>query len=259
MGISQWTRSSQPPELELQQKDNLCGPFHAARVLRDAGVTAWEGQELDQDLVALHAGTGLPRLECEPEVPPGAASRQDYRHELALVEPARAGTPTAGLVRAIEELSEGRLACVPLTGEWTAENVTGLMRAAPPLAARLIANVRTGRFWGSRPPAETLIAVLSGALVQEPPPADWDAGHFVELEALIGGAAGSLVLVRDSYPSLGWMGRHLQPPGVVADALMRGDGKRGGVLVVVGSELAPAVERLAGELSLQRTIWGNKS
>jgi hypothetical protein len=43
-----------------QQKDDLCGPFWAARVLRDAGIETWDGEDLDDDLVALRAGTLLP-------------------------------------------------------------------------------------------------------------------------------------------------------------------------------------------------------
>ena len=40
----------------------------------------------------------------------------------------------------------------------------------------------------------------------DPPPADWDTGHFVELAQLLRGRRGALVLVRDSYPTLGWAG-----------------------------------------------------
>jgi hypothetical protein len=53
-----------------QQKDNLCGPFWAARVLVDAGFTDWSGEPIDEDLIATRAGSTLPPASGEPSVPP---------------------------------------------------------------------------------------------------------------------------------------------------------------------------------------------
>src|SRR5438045_9145089 len=97
----------------LQQKDNLCGPFHAARVLREAGIVRWDDEELDQDLIALNSGTLLPETEQGPQVPPGAVNFRDYRFELPRAAPAEAGTSAAGLAQAIEEPAAGALRCVP--------------------------------------------------------------------------------------------------------------------------------------------------
>lgn len=240
-------------EHEPQQKDDLCGPFHAARVLRDHGVTEFRGEPVDQDLVALQAGTALPASAVDGEVPPGAASRRDYRYELLRADPVKAGTSARALSCAIEEMSGGRLVCVPLSGRWSAQMVEGVLG----LEARLIANVRTGLFWGSRPPLEALLEVLDGNEVSDPPPADWDVGHFVELVALVRGRRGALVVVRDSYPTLGFEGAHLQPAAAVAAALHRGDGRGGGVLAVVTPDEAQPVKRLASELGLETLIWDN--
>jgi hypothetical protein len=239
-------------ETEPQQRDHLCGPFHGARVLRDCGVAEFEGELLDQDLVALHAGTTLP-VSATDEVPPGAVSRRDYRYELPCVERDQAGTSAPGLAAAIEKLSGGLLVCVPLSGQWTAASVQGVMD----LDARLLANLRTGWLWGSCPPQEALLAVLDGVSVADAPPPEWDVGHFVELVTLLRGRGGSLVLVRDSYPSLGWGGVHLQPPAAIAAALMRDDGREGGVLAVVGPEAAAGVKGLASELGLMTEMWEN--
>lgn len=245
------------PPTDAQQKDNLCGPFHAARLLVDIGVTEWEGERLDQDLVALHAGTSLPEVEVGPQVPPGANNLRDYRFELPRVAQARSGTSARGLAAAIERLSGGRLVCVPLSGEWTATAVERLLTGVGGSGTHLIANLRSGRLWGSCPPLEALLAVLDGEEDQEPPAADWDVGHFVELIQLLRGRRGGLVLVRDSYPSLGWAGVHLQPPAALAAALMRGDGREGGVLAVGAPERAGAVEELACQLGLDAKIWDN--
>lgn len=240
---------------ERQQKDYLCGPYHAARVLREAGVAAWQGDPLDQDLVALHAGTSLPDGDGASEVPPRAVSRHDYRCSLPRVEPSRAGTPAPGLAAAVEKLSGGELACLPVSGEWSATIVEELVSGVSEV--RLIANLRTGRLWGSRPPIESLLAALEGCEVPEAPAPDWDVGHYVELLQLLRGRRGSLVLVRDSYPELGWGGVHAQPPGALAAALMRGDGREGGVLAVGRPERVSSVADLLRELGLQARIWDN--
>jgi hypothetical protein len=247
---------SSPAAAAEQQKDNLCGPFWAARFLRDAGVVEWEGRPVDEDLVALRAGSALPDAPPEKSVPPGAASKADYAVELPIVPADRAGTAAGALAGAIEAVSGGALRCVPLRGQWTAERVEQLVDRGHGLGARLLANLRTGLLWGSRPPVESLLAELSGRTVPAPA-ADWDCGHFCELGLLVRGPAGSLVVVRDSYPSFGWNGTHLQPPRVVAEALERGDGREGGVLAVVAADGAAALEALGRALGLEIAVWDN--
>ena len=157
---------------ERQQMDNLCGCFWATLALRAAGIDA------DQDGVAVAAGAILPGGDPQTHVAPGATPRNDYRVELPVDStPGVAGTAAPGVARAIENLSQGALAAIPVAGPWTADTVRALMDAAH--GATLIANVRTGRFWGSHVPPGTVLAHLRGEDV-EPPAADWDVGHFVE-------------------------------------------------------------------------------
>jgi hypothetical protein len=239
-----------------QQKDNLCGPFWAARVLNEAGFSVWDGEVIDEDVIALRAGTLLPVAHTGADVPPGAATDATYRYALPAAPVERSGTSAAGLIVAIEAASGGALRCVPLRGAWSVEGVEQLLDDAREIGARLIANVRTGRLWGSRPPVDTLLAELEGKPVQDPA-AEWDVGHFVELEMLIRGPVGSLVVVNDSYPTLGWDGRHLQPPRAVVDSLLRGDGREGGVLVVVPPSRVDAVSALAARIGLEVGVWNN--
>lgn len=228
-----------------QQKDNLCGPFCAARIL---GV--------DQDLVAMKAGTTLPESGAGPSVPPGAESWTDYAGVLPTAREPASGTSAAGLARAIESLSAGSLRCVPIRGSWTADRVAQLVDRATPQGTRLIANLRTGKLWGSHPSAEQLLAELRGDVVAGPPP-EWDVGHFVELKVLVRVTGGSLIVVHDTYPTLGLDGYHLQPPRAVADALRRDDGREGGVLAVVQRGKAADVEALVGGIGLDVGLWNN--
>lgn len=239
-----------------QQKDNLCGPFQAARVLWEAGVTEFNGDLVDQDLVASRADTVLPSRQLRPPGPPGAVSWHEYRYQLGLVEPADAGTQPAPLARAIEEISHGRLVCSPLTAAWDGSVVERLVADAPD-GVHLIANLRTGPLWGSRPPLDAVLAHLDGHDVPDPPAPDWDVGHFVQLARLVRGRGGALVVVHDTYPSLGWGGHHVQPPDAVARALIRDDGRGGGVLAVGAPSGADAVRALAGELGCELEFWTN--
>jgi hypothetical protein len=219
-------------------------------------VAEWDGEPVDEDLLALRAGTALPEPD-RSSVPPGAESRTAYRFDLPRAVPAEAGTAADSLAAAIEAAAAGALRCVPLRGAWTELRVEGLLEGTSRLrGARLLANVRTGAFWGSRPPLDLLLGELVGRRGPDPPP-DWDVGHFCELELLLRGSGGSLVLVHDSYPSFGCAGRHLQPPRAVAAALRRGDGREGGVLAVAAPELVAALESLAGELGLELGFWDN--
>ena len=135
---------------------------------------------------------------------------------------------------------------------WDSGAVVRLVSFALERGARLIANLRTGRLWGTRPPLELLLAELEGEEMAGPP-AEWDVGHYVGLGALLGGGRGSLVLVHDSYPSLGWDGVHLQPPRALAAALRRDDGREGGVLCVLAAERAGDVDALGFDVE----FWDN--
>ena len=228
-------------ETAIPQKDQLCGPFWGALVLAAAGRPA------DQDEVALEAGTTLAEGDPAQWLPPGASPRTDYGLSLPVSpDEGAAGTSAPGLARGIERLSEGALRVVPVAGPWTAETVVALVEisASETPGCTLVANLRTGRLWGSRPPARLLFDHLLGLPVEAPAP-DWDCGHFVAITASLSGPGGSLIAVRDTYARFGWGGYHLQPAAAVAAALERGDGHEGGVLCVCEASGAAA---LAGKL-----------
>jgi hypothetical protein len=242
-------------ERAMPQKDQLCGPFWGALTLSAAGHAA------SQEEVALRAGTALAEGDPAGWLPPGAAPRTDYAATIPVApNEASAGTSAKGVARGIEELSGGTLAVVPVAGPWSAASVVSLVESTAARAPEcaLIANLRTGRLWGSRPPVRLLLDYLLGRPVVAPPP-DWDCGHFLTIAACVGGPGGALVVLRDTYPQLGWGGYHLQPAGAVAAALERGDGLEGGVLCACD---APAAEALAGrlqEVGFELRHWDNGS
>jgi hypothetical protein len=235
---------------ERQQMDNLCGCFWASLALRAAGFDA------DQEAVALEAGAILPGGDPQTHVAPGATPRNDYRVELPLAaDPETAGTAAPALAAAIRGISGGTLEAIEVAGPWSAETVATLLDVAGP-AAILIANLRTGPLWGSRPDPAVVLDHLAGG-DPDPPAADWDVGHFVELATLVRGPGGALVVVRDTYQELGLAGHHVQPPERVAAALRRDDGRAGGIIAVCAGEAAGGLRDRLRAAGLELGGWDN--
>ena len=240
---------------EIPQKDQLCGAFWGALALTAAG------HSVDQDEVALRAGTSLAEGDPVDWLPPGASPRIDYRLSLPVaVDEVSSGTSEPGLARSIEELSSGTLAIVPVAGPWTAATVISLVEivAAEAPESTLVANLRTGRLWSSRPPAGLLLDYLLGRPVEAPVP-EWDCGHFLSMVAAIRGLGGTLIVIRDTYPQLGWGGHHLQPAEAVAAALERGDGHEGGVLCICEALARGKLTGRLEEAGYELRHWDNGS
>jgi hypothetical protein len=244
---------------ELPQKDNLCACFWGAIALRAAGVVEVDGAPVDEDRVAVEAGTLLPQGDPTTFVPPGESSRQDYRLSLPVApDPETGGTAAPALARAVERLGDGRLAVVPVAGPWTGNSVAALIEtvAGASPTTTLVANVDTGRLWGTRPHPSSLVAYLTEQET-EAPPSDWGTGHYLNLAAALRAGSRALVVVRDSYRSLGWEGYHLQPAEALARALERGEGRQGGVLCVSPSSAEAALRLRLADGGYDLRHWDN--
>jgi len=244
-------------ERELPQRDDLCGAFCGALALRAGGVERAAGEPLDQDAVALAAGSVI--ASTHGSLPHGERGRRDYRLRIPVIDdPTISGTTAAGVQRAIEQLAGGALLALPFAGPWGPDTLDGLftLLGAHERPASLIANLATHHLWGSRASVTELLDYLyEGRL--EGPPADWRVGHFVCIVGRISGPAGNLYALADTYPSLGDHGVHLQPRERLAAALERRDMPEGGVLAVVDVEDAASTRAGAGRLGLREAIWDN--
>jgi uncharacterized protein DUF6885 len=244
---------------ELPQKNELCGAFWATLALRAAGITT-AGEPIDQDAVGQAADSVLSATPSD-DLPPGEAGRTDYRLSFPTVEDsALSGTSVAGLVRAVDSLSSGSLAVLPVAGPWTPESVAAVVDAAATCKRPCtpIANLATRHLWGSRTSVTTLLGYLISGDPDLGPEPDWDVGHFVGLLGAVRGPRGTLVIVADTYRSLGWDGIHLQPLPRMADALARkGSGRPSGVLLVASSDDAPEIEQHVRAAGLDIGLWDN--
>jgi Family of unknown function (DUF6885) len=244
---------------ELPQRDDLCGAFCASLALRAA--CSQGDVQLDQDAVALAAGSVVSAVPDPSILPFGEPGRRDYRLRLPLVEDgATSGTTAAGLIEAIERLSGERVVAIPYQGPWTVATLAGLfdLAAALPRPAALVANLATHHLWGSHPRADRLLGYLLDGDPGGPAP-DWKVGHFVCVLARVRGPRGSLYVLADTYPSLGAHGVHLQPQERLAAAIERRDMPAGGVLAVVFTEDAPGMRANASAIGLVEGLWDNGS
>jgi hypothetical protein len=246
---------------ELPQRDDLCGAFCSALALSAAGIEQHRGESADQDAVALAAGTVVSRIPDIAVLPHGERGRRDYRIVPPMIDDASiSGTNCAGVLRGIERVSDGQLAAIPYSGPWSARTLDALFDALAAVArpASLIANVATRHLWGGAPSAGALLAYLLDG-VDEPPPPDWDVGHFVCVFARTRGPGGVLYGVADTYRSLGRDGVHVQPRERLARALERPDMAPGGMIAVVSQADAAAVRSALASSGLREGVWDNGS
>lgn len=240
-----------------QQPDNLCGPYWVALLLRSHGFAVTAEQ------VAQIAGTVLPVGDPSLWLPAGAPSRQNYSLTLPTTASLKdAGTSAMGLQRAVQKITSGAYALLPVQAAWTGDRLLEVLRLCqdqPHWQVVPLANLRTGHFWGSRLAVSAALGYLNGASIHSPPPADWDVGHFLVLAGLVAGQTRSLTWVCDTYPQFGWQGYHLQPAEAVAAALNRGDGWGGGILLFSAAEHQGEMEQQLSAKGFSLELWDNGS
>jgi hypothetical protein len=244
---------------ELPQRDDLCGAFCGALALRAAGIEQHDGEPIDQDAVAIAAGSIVSGMREAGTLPHGEAGRRDYRLDIPSIDdPNISGTTAAGLRDAIASLSGGALEATPYSGPWNARTLEGVFELAAALErpVTLVANFATHHLWGGRPNVNQLLDYLFDGAVEGPPP-DWHVGHFACVFGRVRGPRGSLYGVADTYPALGDGGVHFQPQERLAAALERRDMPAGGMLVVACAADAATVRAGAGALGLAEGIWDN--
>jgi hypothetical protein len=244
---------------ELPQRDDLCGAFCGALALGAAGIDEHDGEPLDQDAVAVAAGSVVAKHPDVSILPYGERGRRDYRVSLPRIDDATvSGTTAAGVLDAVGELSGGRLEVLPYGGPWTTSTLGGLFDLVAGLErpVTLVANLATRHLWGSRARVDQLLDYLLDGSPEGPEP-DWDVGHFACVTGRVSGPGGDLYALADTYPSLGSGGVHMQPRERLAAALERRDMPAGGMLVIVCAEDAAAVRSGAEALGLLEGIWDN--
>ncbi len=245
----------------LPQRDDLCGAFCGALALNAAGLRERDGEPLDQDAVALAAGSIVSTAGARDPgtLPHGEPGRRDYRLAIPTIEDADlSGTTCGGVIDAIAELSDGSLEAIPFAGPWTEATLGGLYDVAATLArpATLVANFATHHLWGGTARVDELLGYLLDGEREGPQP-DWRVGHFACVFGRVRGPRGSLYGVADTYPALGNHGVHMQPQERLAAALERRDMPAGGMIVVAFASDTGAIREGAAGAGLSEGLWDN--
>ena len=247
---------------ELPQKDDLCGAFWGLVALRAAGRPAGPGGDpLDQETVALAAGSVLSPPPRTSSLPPGEPGRGDFRLALPTASTgAPAGTSAGGLARAIAELSGGDLVAVPATGTWNHARLLDLLAraAALPTPLAVLGNLATGALWDPGIRADQIAHYLESGQ-DTAASSTWQVGHFVAVVGFSPGRRGTLVTIAHSYRSRGPDGIHVQPSQRPAAALRRDGQQPGGLLLVLGADHAERAARCVTAAGLICVLWDNGS
>jgi hypothetical protein len=244
---------------ELPQRDDLCGAFCGALALNAAGIVGTVQEPVDQDAVAIAAGSIVSGVRDPGTLPGTETGRRDYRLAIPTIDDFDvSGTTAAGVVAAVRELGAGAVQVIPWSGPWSAARLDGVFELAAGLRepVTLIANLATHHLWGGRPsPTQLLGYLLEGE--DDGPAADWDVGHFVCVVARTSGPVGNLYAVADTYPALGNNGVHVQPRERLALAIDRPDKPSGGLIAVVAAGEAELLREGAAALGLREELWDN--
>ncbi len=272
------------------QMENTCGPYTLLYILRGLGFTFHKGIPITEDYLAYLARTRIAeeeaklRREIFEKILRGEVSVEEahekygkimYTYELLTTrDPVEMGTSAQGVKHACEVVTEGKLAAIPIPsrrGEkilFTEERFRALtdllISKVDEWKYQVIMNLQMARLLNPINPYHDIFKVLVSPNPEaEIGPSPWRVGHFLSL-------AGFIVvkdcperkvfyILRDTYRNLGYKGYHVQPEEYVRRALVRDDGREGGLLIIVNKEVASAVEEEMKKIGLEVGLWNNGS
>jgi hypothetical protein len=186
-------------------------------------------------------------------------------------DPAEVGTSAEGVARAISLATAGRLATVPIPGRTAA----GRPQLGPDAWEALLEliehdfvaggldvlfNYETDQLLAARDTAYNAINLRRPDAASVIPRDSWGVGHFVPLIGLWRRPAGDRWLViLNSFKARAFSAVEPQPADLMRRAVVREDGRGGGVLLMVPSERAAALIDRFEATGLEVRTWSNGS
>ncbi|MEM0235808.1 DUF6885 family protein [Thermofilum sp.] len=270
------------------QKEETCGLYALTYILRGLGYRSHNGIDIDEDYLSYLARTRISPEEenlrkevftkiLYGEMGPEEAIRRYWKivrkYELpTTINPAELGTSAEGVKYALETVTNGELAGVPIpsrrgnevyfTEDKFLNLINLLVENINTWKYQAILNWQTGKLVNIVARFHDIFLVLFSkdplmAIGLNP----WRVGHFVSLAGFVkvyqNNENRTYFLIRDSYKNAGYMGYHVQPINRVREALVRDDGREGGILLIVRKEIAKEVENAIKDIGLTVGLWNN--
>lgn len=267
---------------ELDQKENFCGAFSTSYILRGLGYKTHKNEIIDQDYIAYLSRINVdPRdLEKIRKLKNKIASLSGEEAE-KIIEENRSiwyrfddlpttlklqelGASPEGIIYAIHEVSTSKLRAIPvktvskteggLLSDEKMKVLLEILKRAEEYDAQFILNLNTRYLLDSEKIFKLSEKLLLGEDFREV--FRESVGHYVGCAGLIEVDGKPFIIIRETYRKYG---AHLQPAEYIRRALIREDGREGGVLIIVPADLEKDVKKMLVDKGLRVEIWDNGS
>ena len=260
------------------QKENTCGAFSLGCILKGLGY-----RDFDVDYLSYLARMNVHRdeyakcREAKEKVAKGEMDEKfakrlyheywyDYEYRIT-AEYSESGISPKGLVVACDKVTNGEVSCIPLPSKkgktvyFTKKKFSKLINfILSESQVEVILNYHTSKLIDPNGKFYSLDRIIE---FNEYPEFfekwKWNVGHFVGFAGVVEFENSRWLIIRDTYKNYGFNGYHLQPEEYVRKALLRGDGREGGIMLVVKSEKKEKIEKSIVEMGLKVELWDNGS
>jgi uncharacterized protein DUF6885 len=245
------------------QRPATCGAYVLSYVLPARGFTELDGEPLGAEDYMAH----LARVTITAREDPTT-----YRFPVdASADPSQQGTSPEGVARAVAIASGGRLATIPVPGrdasgrpQLDTRRWDALLDVLDPRflegALDLVFNYDTDQLLAARDEAynaQTLGRADASAVV---PRDRWGVGHFAPVAAMWRRPSGERWMVLlNSFKERAFAGCEPQPAELMRRAVVREDGRGGGVLLLVPTDDARRLIQEVEGMGLAVRTWSNGS
>ena len=245
------------------QRPATCGAYVLTYVLPARGFTELEGQPLGAEDYMAH----LARVTITAREDPAT-----YRFPVDVsADPSQQGTSPEGVARAVAIASGGRLATIPVPGrdasgrpQLDTHRWDGLLDALAPRflegAIDVVFNYDTDQLLAARDEAynaQTLGRPDASAVI---PRDRWGVGHFAAMATLWRRPSGERWMVLlNSFKERAFAGVEPQPAELMRRAVVRDDGRGGGVLLLLPTDDARRLIQELEAIGLVVRMWTNDS
>ena len=270
------------------QRPATCGAYALSYLLSPLGFVHHGALDLrTEDALAHLAGVVIEDYEVEPSaqvarrVAAGELTEADALHDFGDVwyrypvrsssDPASSGTSPTGVARAIAIGTDGALGSVPIPGrdadgrpQLTPERWDALLELIEAnletWSLHVIFNYESDQLLKPESPEYRSEALRRPEAAETLPRDDWNVGHFAGLAGMWRRPWGDRwIVLFDTYKERGFDGYQPQPAELMRRALIREDGRGGGLLLVLPRKHVVAGLDAVGLLGLAAGMWDNGS